>query len=126
MKPKKTDKNLIYFDKNSRKTLNKKKVIGLILLCILALSLLITYMVYAKNESFRKYLDENILRKNIEENSLQSIAIKDYDKSNIFAVSKNILILKNNTLEIYNTSGKKETEIRIEISNPIIDKNSGN
>lgn len=125
MRPKKVDKNLVYFDKNSGKTLNKKKVIGLIILCILALTLVITYIVYANSESFRKYLDENILRKTIEENSLQSIEIQDYDKSNIFAVSKNIAILKNNTLEIYNTSGKKETEIRVEISNPIIGTNSG-
>lgn len=126
MKPKKADENLVYFDKNSAKTLNKKKITGLIILCILILILVIVYIVYVNNESFRKYLDENILRKTIEENSLQSIEISDYDKSNIFAVSNSIAILKNNTLEIYNTSGKKETEIRVEISNPIIDTNSGN
>lgn len=126
MKPKiqnqkKNDKdiNLLYFDKNENKTINKKRLIGFIILAILILLIVILYVVYAANEDFRGYLDEHVLNKNIEENTLKTIEIEDYDKSNIFAFSKYIAILKNNTLETYNSSGKKEAENKIEISNPI-------
>lgn len=118
--------NLLYFDKKSSKTINRKKIIGLIILIILLLAIVITYLIYANNEDFRKYLDENILRKDITEENLQSIEIADYDKSKVFAFSKYIAILQNNTLTTYNSAGKKEAELKIEISNPIIDYNGKN
>ena len=60
-------------------------------------------------------MDANILSKEIEEDNLKSIEIEDYDKSNIFAFSKYIAILKDNKLVTYNASGKKEAENRIEM-----------
>lgn len=118
--------NLLYFDKKTGREVNKKKIIGLIILITLLLAIIICYLIYANNENFRKYLDEHILRKDIEENKLQSIEIENYDKSIIFAYSKYIAILKDNTLETYNSSGKKESELRVEISNPIIENNGKN
>lgn len=120
-KQKKNDKdiNLLYFDKNENKTINKGKIIGLIILALLIVTIVILYAVYATNEKFRSYLDANILNKDIEENNLKSIEIADYDKSNIFAYSKYIAILKDNSLVTYNSSGKQESENKVEISNPI-------
>lgn len=126
MKPKKQnqkksnkDINLLYFDKNENKTINKKRLIGLIILAVSICVTGILYGIYAGNEKFRTYVDANILSKEIEEDNLKSIEIEDYDKSNIFAFSKYIAILKDNKLVTYNSSGKKEAENRIEISNPI-------
>ena len=86
-KQKKNDKdiNLLYFDKNENKTINKGKIIGLIILALLIVTIVILYAVYATNEKFRSYLDANILNKDIEENNLKSIGIADEDKSKIFA-----------------------------------------
>lgn len=129
MKPKKQKRkndgniNLLYFDKNESKIINKKKIIGCLIIAIIILILVVLYIIYAKNETFRKYLDENILNKEIEENHLKSIKIIDYEKSNIFAFSKYIGILNNNKLTTFNESGKKESENRIEISNPISSNN---
>lgn len=119
MKNDKKNGEILYFDKKETKTINKKRLIGFIILFILLLSIIILYIVYAENENFRNYLDENVLRKDIEGNNLKSITIEDYDKSNIFAFSNYIAILKNNTLEIYSSSAKREADIRVEISNPI-------
>ncbi len=127
MKPKKDNQiknngknaEVLYFDKKETRTINKKRLVGFVILFSLLLIIIILYAVYAANEDFRSYMDENILRKDIEENNLKFISIEDYDKSNIFAFSKYIAILKNNTLETYNSSGKKEAEIKVEISNPI-------
>lgn len=119
MKNDKKNGEILYFDKKETKTINKKRLIGFIILSILLLSIIILYIVYAENENFRNYLDENVLRKDIEGSNLKSITIEDYDKSNIFAFSNYIAILKNNTLEIYSSSAKREADIRVEISNPI-------
>lgn len=126
MKPKKQnqkksdkDINLLYFNKNENKAINKKRIIGLIILAVSICVIGILYGIYAGNEKFRTYVDANILSKEIEEDNLKSIEIEDYDKSNIFAFSKYIAILKDNKLVTYNASGKKEAENRIEISNPI-------
>lgn len=127
MKPKtsnqKKNDKLLYFDKDENKTINKKRLIGVIILVILIVVFLILYLYYVNNEKFRKYLDENILLKNIEENNLKFIEVEDYDNSNIFAFSKYIAILRDNILTTYNTSGKKEAENKIEISEPIFYSN---
>lgn len=115
--------NLLYF-KDENKEINKRKLIGLIILCVLLIAIIVVYIVYTQNESFRKILDEKLLKKNIEEEKLKTIKIEDYDTSNIFAFSKYIAILKSNELEIYNSMGKLETKLKLEITNPISD-NSG-
>lgn len=115
--------NLLYFNKNETKTINKKRLTGIILLFALILIIIVIYAVYANSESFRKFADEKILRKEINEENLKTIEIKDYDTSNIFSYYKYIAILKENTLETYNSTGKKEAELKLEISKPIIANN---
>ena len=46
-------------------------------------------------------MDANILNKSIEQDNLRSITLENYDNSNIFAYSKYIAILKDNTLTSY-------------------------
>lgn len=113
--------NLLYFNKNENKTINKKKIIGVCILIVIICLIIVAYAVYASNENFRNYVDMNILHKEISENNLKSIELEDYDNSNIFAYSKYIAILKDNSLKTYNSSGKEEAESKIEISNPIMD-----
>lgn len=115
--------NLLYFNKNETKTINKKRLTGIILLFALILIIIVIYAVYANSESFRKFADEKILRKEINEENLKTIEIKDYDTSNIFSYYKYIAILKENTLETYNSTGKKEAELKLEISKPVIANN---
>ena len=77
----KTNK-LIYLDKEKLKIektennsneqkLNKFKLAGAAILLIIILAIMITYIVYANNETFRNYLDEYVLRKDLSESSLQ-------------------------------------------------------
>ena len=126
MKPKtqdqkKNDKkvNLLYFDKHENKSINKGKIAGIIILGILIGLIGILFAIYANNEEFREYMDVNVLKKDVEGDQLKTIELEDYDKSNIFAYYKYIAILKDNNLITYNSSGKKESENKVEISNPI-------
>ena len=102
---KKENINLLYFNKNEAKTINKKRIVGIAILAVVILAITILYIVYANNENFRKFADENILKKDIEENNLKTIQISDYEKLNIFSYYKYIAILKENTLETYNYNG---------------------
>ena len=120
---KKENINLLYFNKNEAKTINKKRIVGIAILAVVILAITILDIVYANNENFRKFADENILKKDIEENNLKTIQISDYEKLNIFSYYKYIAILKENTLETYNYNGKKESELKIEISKPLIANN---
>lgn len=115
----KDNSNVLYYDKNSTKKINKHKIVGVIILVIIIILIVITYIAYKANENVKIYIDDKILQKNIEENNLNKILLEDYDKSNIFAYQDKILILKSNILEQYNTSGKKESELNIEISTPL-------
>ena len=130
MKPKtkdsgdsKKDINLLYFNQDEVKTINKKKIIGVGILLVIICLILVIYLVYAANENFRAFMDANILNKSIEQDNLKRITLENYDNSNIFAYSKYIAILKDNTLTTYNSSGKIEAENNIQITNPITTSN---
>lgn len=130
MKPKtkdsgesKKDINLLYFNQDEVKTINKKKIIGVGILLVIICLILVIYLVYAANENFRAFMDANILNKSIEQDNLKSITLENYENSNIFAYSKYIAILKDNTLTTYNSSGKIEAENNIQITNPITTSN---
>ena len=54
--------NLLYFNKNDTKTINKKRLTGMIILSVIGIAIIVIYAVYANNEGFRKFADEKILR----------------------------------------------------------------
>ena len=95
----------------------KKKVI-LIIGLIIGIVIITIISLYIANEDVRNWMDEYIFRKNIEEEDLPTIQLEN-ENSNIFAYDNHIVILQNNELTIYNTSGKEETTINVSINNPI-------
>lgn len=98
-----------------RKHLNIIKIIVILLLICSILGLIIEYCI---NENIREYIDYNILNKDVTEKSTTEISIEG---SNNFIYSHDnvIEILKNNVLQAYNSSAKKEYELNITITNPI-------
>lgn len=118
--------NLIYLNNEQikmneepKKKVNVSRLIGVAIVGVLIISAIIAYAVYANNESARKYIDEHILEKNVNENNLNKIEIAEYDKSNFFACQDKIIILNGTTLTTYNTSGKKEKQENVDISEPV-------
>lgn len=111
-------------DKSPKKQLNKKKIIKLIII-IIAIILFITMIIlYIKNTSFRDFFDKYIFRKEVYENNLDVITLNEEDNNYTYAFAKNIIVLNANTLDIYNSSGKKEHSLNVEITNPIFDSNN--
>ena len=111
--------NIIYFNKNENRTFNKKRIAGLIILLVIIVIFIVGYILYATNEEFRTFMDMNVLRKEITENNLNSIVLEDYDKSNIYAYSNKIAVLKDNKLSLYTASGRQEGQLEVQISTPI-------
>lgn len=104
-----------------RQTLNRKKLIVLIVIVVLAILFLIAGIVYEKNTSVRIFLDKYVFFKEKYENDLPKIAITSSSDINTYAYKGNVLILKNNLLTAYNSNGNKEYELDIEISEPIFE-----
>lgn len=106
------------------KELNRKKVLITTIISILLIALIIIVCVYMANKTFRDFIDKYVLMKNVTENNVTSISIDESESNYVFAYDKYICVFNQNTLTAYNSSGKKEYELKVEISNPIIDTNN--
>lgn len=108
---------------NSKRKINKKRLAILIVIITLVLLFIIIMALYTSNRNFRNFMDKYILQKDITDENVAVIDI-DYDSNtNIIPYGRYICILAENNLEQYNSSGKKEQEVKIEINNPIYDTN---
>ena len=99
-----------------------KKKILLIIGIIVAIALITVISLYIANEDVRDWMDEYIFRKNIVDENLPTISIEN-ENASIYAYDNHIVILQNNKLSIYNTSGKEETTINVQVNNPIFESN---
>lgn len=108
---------------SAKRKINKKRLAIIIVIATLALTLAIIVVVYTSNKEFRNFMDKYVLRKSITDENVAIIEI-DYDSNtNIIPYGRYICILAENNLEQYNSSGKKEQEVKIEINHPIYDVN---
>ena len=80
-------------------------------------------ILYNKNEKCRQFFDKYIFRKVLYEDNLNKIDLEAYKNPTVFAYDRYIVILDQNVLNFYNTSGQKEHSIDIEISSPILEAN---
>lgn len=97
-------------------------IIAAILLFIIASIVIIA--LYISNESVRVFIDRNILRKEVLENDVVRIELNAQENESVYAYYKYVTILSKNILTTYNSTGKKEYEHEIPISNPIYASNN--
>ena len=112
-------KKVVKFKPN--KKISRKKVIITSIIILIILLFIIAAIIYKSNENFRNFADKYILMKNVTEENVPVIDIDYESNTNIIPYGKYICILAENTLFEYNSSGKKEKEVKVEISNPIYD-----
>ena len=105
----------------SIKRIKAKKVLIVSVITIITIISLAMVIAYVANRDFRDFMDKYVLMKNVKENSVTSISIEETQINAIYAYDKYISILSQNKLIGYNSSGRKEYELGVEISNPIID-----
>ncbi len=100
----------------------KKIIIGITILLIVIMILIIA--LYIGNEGFRRFIDRNILRKEIVQNNVASIDISNLENPSIYAYDKYITVLNKNNLTTYSSSGKKEYEHEISVSDALYASNN--
>lgn len=112
-----------YNNLNDERSLNKKKIIVIAIISILIIMSIIFSVIYIGNQNFRNWADTYILMKNVSEGSLSSIEIESDEDISVYTYDKYVAVLKDNKLNIYNTSGKKSESLDIDISNPVFAAN---
>lgn len=105
----------------NRETKKKALIISTIVLIVI-LVLIISF--YIGNENFRTFFNRYILRKEITQNNVSSIEINMDENPTIYAYSKYIVVLSKHKLTTYSSTGKKEYEHEIAISDAIFASNN--
>lgn len=106
------------------KKINKKKIIIISVICILIVLITTTIIYYNTDKSFREWMDKNIFRKEVMQDKVATIEVKEIQNSNIYAFNRYIGILNKNKFLIYGSTGNEEKSLDIQITNPIF--NSAN
>ena len=102
--------------------INKKKKMYTIIVMIIIVFFAILGAFYVANMDFRNFVDFKILRKEVTSKDAVVISI-DENQNNIFGYDRYIAVLKDNKLIHYDSSGKKGSEIEVQINNPVFDVN---
>ena len=103
---------------NQRKgKLLKVAILIVILLIIIAFAVLI--VVYFQNTDFRKWCDENIIKKEIQQENTKYIDIDGDDNTKVYAYDKYICVYRKKVLEFYNRAGEKSGSIELSTNNPM-------
>ena len=103
--------------------MSKFRILKIVLATIITVILIYVISMYISNEKFRNYVDENILKKQVTEDMLQTIELKSDDSPTVFAYDSYIAVLSNGILDIYNSNANSVQELTINISVPIIETN---
>ena len=103
------------------KKINAKKIILSIGISILVIAIIVIVALYITNNEFRNWIDVEIFRKEVSQDGVTTIELDEGETSNIYAFNKYIGILSKNKLALYGSNGEKETNLEVQITNPIFD-----
>lgn len=107
------DKNKEY---NVERKLNTKKAIFVGSIFLIIMLIIIIFSLYIVKEDFRKWMDINVLRKNISNEDVACIDLNTDKNNQVYCYGRNICILKDKNLLIYNSSGESIEELPIDIN----------
>ena len=113
-----------YWIEPEEKKINKKKITIIIISSVTIIILAIIIGIYINNKEAREWIDKKIFRKEVIQNNVTTIDLKEGQNNNIYAFNKYIGILNKNKFAIYGKTGNQEKELEIQISNPLF--NSSN
>lgn len=99
-----------------------KKKILIIIGIIFAIAIIVIISLYIANSNVRDWMDKYILGKDIIEENLPTILL-DNENASVYAYDNHIVVLSDNKLTMYDSKGKKETIINVNITTPIFESN---
>lgn len=109
-----------FFEENPiTKNANKKMVSKISMITLIIIFIITISALYMANLDFRGWIDTYILQKELERNDAAVIEYNSEANVEICAYDKYIGILSKNKFEIYNSTGKEESNLDIPINNVI-------
>ena len=109
-----TNKNKEKPNEDRTKTLRN----GILILLGILFAILVAR--YITEEEFRLWVDTNIFKRELEQDTL-SIVELNYDTTpSIFAYDKYVAVLNKNKLDLYTSDGTKNAELEVKISKPVM------
>lgn len=103
----------------SKLSSKSKRILIISSISIILLIIITLLIIYLANENAREFMDKYLFGKNISEENAEVIEIENENSTSIIGNSKSIGVLTNNSLKQYNANAKLESELNIEINNPI-------
>ena len=82
-----------YWEEPVQKKINKKKITTTIIIGVVVMVLLSIIIIYHVNKLFREWIDKNIFRKEVLQDKVSTIELKEDQNSNITAFNKYIGVL---------------------------------
>lgn len=107
-----------------KETIREKKALIITITSILTviITILIAFIIiYCSQKEAREWIDKNIFRKEVRQDNVTTIELKESEKSNIHAFNKYIGVLNKNNFIIYDSTGQEEKVLEVEVSSPIFD-----
>ncbi|MCI8272698.1 MAG: hypothetical protein HFJ55_01270 [Clostridia bacterium] len=103
---------------NQRKGKLKKLALFIGFIAIILL-IIILIMVYMYNSKFRRWCDDNVLKKEVREENTRYIEIDGDENTQMYAYDKYICIFRKKTLEFYNKMGNQVGKIELDINKAV-------
>ena len=101
------------------KRINRQKIIITTIVVTVIVLVGIAVGTYCTNEAVRGWIDKFIFRKEVLQDSVATIDLKEGQNANVYAFNKYIGILDQAKFTVYSNSGSKEKELDVQISNPL-------
>lgn len=106
-----------------QRELNIRKIVITIMIVMLVIAAIVVFSIYIAEPNFRKWVDVNVLRKDITSENIATIDL-NVDKNNqIFCYDKYISILREKNLKLYNAAGENVTDISVNINTALFSAN---
>lgn len=94
-----------------QRELNIRKIIIITFIVIFIIALVVLFSLYIADIEFRKWIDTNLLRKEINTEDISTIDLNTDKNNQIFCYDKYIGILNDKTLKLYDTFGTETQDI---------------
>lgn len=106
-----------------QRELNIRKIIIITFIVIFIIALVVLFSLYIADIEFRKWIDTNLLRKEINTEDISTIDLNTDKNNQIFCYDKYIGILNDKTLKLYDTFGTETQDISVNINTAIFASN---
>lgn len=103
----------------NRKKNRVLKIIILVIIALLIIGIGICICEYYINLNFRKWCDENVLRKEILQENTKSIELEGDENTKVFSYEKYICVFRKKTLEFYNKIGTQTEKMELDINEAV-------